>query len=314
MRRTHLSIVLGALLLACGACATPGPKRLAAPTGALAQEKPAAPAGAEAKPLRVYLIGNSLTYNVFQNPDTTSFMDERGHRFVHGMDICWGSPLSRIWSQPTTGSATTEPYGYYEKALTEYEWDVVTLQPYSSQLDGEKGDVASAVRFIEYARRKSPNAQFYIYQDWPAKEREGFDFSQMWMRECADGKSGWGLHSRDYCEKLVRGIREALPGLKRPVLVIPGGDVLYELDQRMKAGKVPGYRGAAELYADKIHTNAVGNYAVRCAFYATLYGVDPRGLPTTIAGKAPVSDELAAIFQDAAWKVVSEHALAAVRR
>lgn len=294
MTRTCLSILLGVLLLACSSCAITGTNR-----------SPAAGAP-EAKPLRVYLIGNSLTYNVFQNPDTTSFMNERGHRFDYGMDISWGSPLWRLWAQPTTGTATTEPFGYYAQALTQYQWDAITLQPYSSQLDGEKGDIAAAVRFIEYARKKSPDAQFYIYQDWPSKDKEGFDFSAKWLRECTDGKSGWGLHSRDYCEKLLRGIREAVPDLKKPLLVIPGGDLLCELDRRMKAGQVPGYHDVGELYVDNIHFNAVGDYAVRCVFYATLYGEDPRGLPATVAGQTVVSDELAAIFQDAAWTVVGK--------
>ena len=57
-----------------------------------------------------------------------------------------------------------------------------------------------------------------------------------------------------------------------------------------------------------------GWYVVRCTFFATLYREDPRGLPEDLAGTPPVSKELAAIFQDAAWTVVSQHPLAGIKR
>ena len=102
--------------------------------------------------------------------------------------------------------------------------------------------------------------------------------------------------------------------MKKPVLMIPAGDVLYELDQRMKAGKVPGFHGAGDLYKDYIHLTDVGWYAVRYTFYATLYREDPRGLPEDLAATPPVTKELAAIVQDAVWTVVSQHPLAGVKR
>jgi hypothetical protein len=58
------------------------------------------------------------------------------------------------------------------------------------------------------------------------------------------------------------------------------GDVLLELDARMKAGKLPGYTEIAQVYVDGIHFNNVGSYVVGTTFYATLFRDDPRGLTT----------------------------------
>ena len=61
--------------------------------------------------------------------------------------------------------------------------------------------------------------------------------------------------------------------------MVPVGHVLHELNQRMKAGEVPGYKTVWELYKDGIHLNNVGSYVVGCTFFATLYKENPKGLP-----------------------------------
>ena len=86
---------------------------------------------------------------------------------------------------------------------------------------------------------------------------------------------------------------------------------MYELNQQMKAGKVPGNKDIHELFADGIHLNNVGSYVVGCTYFATLYKQNPKGLPS-----APYKVEdakLAGIIQDLVWKVVSDHELAGVK-
>jgi hypothetical protein len=110
--------------------------------------------------------------------------------------------------------------------------------------------------------------------------------------------------------RLTLALRRAYPPPAKPVLLVPAGDVLLELDRRMKAGKVPGYRDIGQVYADGIHLKDVGSYIVGCTFYATLYRDNPVGLPS-----APykVHDaRLARLIQEAAWDVVSTNDLAGV--
>ena len=102
--------------------------------------------------------------------------------------------------------------------------------------------------------------------------------------------------------------------------MVPVGDVLLELHERMRAGKVPGFTDIAEVYVDGIHFNNVGSYIVGTTFYATLFRDDPRGMTAEPYNEKLdpkkdrlIDEELAAAIQDAVWTVVSKHPLAGVR-
>ena len=92
--------------------------------------------------------------------------------------------------------------------------------------------------------------------------------------------------------------------------MVPVGHVMYELNQRMKAGQVSGYTHIKQLFADGIHLNNVGSYVVGCTYFATLYKENPKGLP---GEPYKVMDpKLAEVIQETVWKVVSTYELAGV--
>jgi hypothetical protein len=94
--------------------------------------------------------------------------------------------------------------------------------------------------------------------------------------------------------------------------MVPVGHVLYELNQRMKAGEVPGHKQIKEIFADDIHLNNVGSYVVGCTYFATLYRQDPKGLSSE---PYKVTDlKLVEVIQDTVWKVVSTNELAGVAK
>jgi hypothetical protein len=236
-----------------------------------------------------------------------------------------GAPLQWIWQHPNDGF-NEAPFGRYREALGGFTWDVLSLQPFDRQLDdGPDSDLAMARNFIDLARAKSPNVQVYIYQRWPRRD-EGpnkslsLDYRAKWLREYTGGHDGTN-ETRDYFGKLVAALREAYPTGLNPVLMVPVGDVLLELDSRMKAGRVPGFTSIEQFYADGIHFNNVGSYAVAMTFYATLLRDDPRGLGAgdyggrldEKRGDRPIDAALAAAIQDAAWSIVREHPLAGIK-
>ena len=94
--------------------------------------------------------------------------------------------------------------------------------------------------------------------------------------------------------------------------MVPVGHVMYELNQRMKAGEVPGYKAIKEVFADGIHLNNVGSYVVGCTFFATFYKENPKGL----SGEPyKVHDgKLAEVIQETVWRVVSTNELAGVAK
>ena len=57
----------------------------------------------------------------------------------------------------------------YPKALADYQWDVLSLQPFDRYIEGNDGDLTMAKNFIDLTLKKSPNVQVYIYSRWPRR-------------------------------------------------------------------------------------------------------------------------------------------------
>jgi hypothetical protein len=258
--------------------------------------------------LRVYHVGNSVT-DTINYEGLRQLAQSRGHQYVFGRHMIPGAPLSWIWEHPEDGFSE-EPFGYYPNALPNYQWDVLTLQPFDRNLDGNDGDVVMAKNYINLALPKSPNLRIYIYSRWPRRDEDGsLDVDSKWLREYTGGWDGT-QETKDYFERLTLELRKAYPKIQERILMVPVGDVLYELEQRMKAGQVPGYSSITQVYSDGIHFNEVGSYIVGCTFYATLYKENPKGLA---ANPYNVNNpELVSQIQDAVWKVVSTHRFSGV--
>jgi len=292
------------------------------------QFAPAADAPRKHQELRVYHIGNSVT-DAIHYKSLQQMARANGDTYVYGRHMIPGAPLQFIWDKPATGFKEN-PYGYYPTALKDYEWDVITLQPFDRQLDSKDGfgDLPHCKKFIDLALPKSPGVQVYVYERWPRRKEkvknnpssgyEPFDYQQQWQRKYT-GKWDGSNETRNYFEQLTKALRDAYPKLEKPVLMIPVGEVLFELDKRIKAGKVPGLESIEALYVDGIHFNNVGAFIAGTTFYATMFKTDPRGIDTRAYGPGksekdkPIAPELAKAVQDVVWEVVSTHPLAGVK-
>jgi hypothetical protein len=275
------------------------------------------------KPCRAYFVGNSVT-DTIRYGSLVRLAASRGHTLTWGRDMIPGAPLSWLWEHPKDGFQE-EPFGLYPRALPEFPWDVLSLQPFDRHLDGKDGDLAMAGKFVDLALKRSPDIQVYVYSRWCRRDKakDGsliLDYKTKWLRNYTGGWDGTE-ETRDYFEKVVAGLRKAYEGRAKPVLMIPVGDVLLELDTRMRAGKVPGYSDIAQVYVDGIHFNNVGSYIVGVTFYATIFRDDPKGLTAEPYNEKldPRNDRLidnilAAEIQDAVWGVVSVHPLAGLHR
>jgi hypothetical protein len=259
--------------------------------------------GVEAKELRVYMIGNSLTDNV--NYDGFKKLAEsRGYTHTWGRSMIPGAPISWHWTHE--GGFTQPPFGGWKKALTEYQWDAITLQPFSTY----KNELDAAKNFIELIVKKSPAAQVFVYAQWMTRDKGDFDMA--WTQP-----GGTATGTRDYYEKFVVELRQACPNMK-PFRLIPAGHAMYLLNQKIKAGQVPGFRDIREVYNDGIHLNNVGSYIAGCSFFATIYGESPVGLPFEPYQLQPgyrgttITPELARIIQETVWEIVATHPLTGV--
>lgn len=255
----------------------------------------AATAGAQ-DPFSVYFVGNSLSDNInYTGLDDLATL--AGHDHVWGRHMIPGAPLAWIWDHPEDGFSQN-PYGLYPNALPNYEWDALSLQPFDRQLND---DLGHASNFIDLALTHPANADMdvYVYGHWPRQSQDGW-YDVHWRKDYTGGWDGT-FETADYYEDLTTALRAAYPNLD--IWIVPVGEVMYELNQKFKAGEVPGYTHIVDLFADGIHLNDMGEYVSGLTYYATMYGEDPHGLPSTPYGweDAPLRDAI----QDCVWDVVT---------
>ena len=223
---------------------------------------------ADPQTLRVYFIGNSVTDTV-RYGELAKLAAAREVKLDWGRTMIPGAPLEWIYTHPNDGFQQ-EPYGTWKKALNEFAWDAVSLQPFDRHLHGKNaagqdlGDVALIKGFAEMASRKNPEVQIYLYARWPrvtsggkgvpfdkndydpTKPGSGNDLSKVddfTTRWEAKFSGGWDNtnEGRYYFDTLLREVRKELPALKKPPLLVPVGHAMNALHLLMKAGSVPGY-------------------------------------------------------------------------
>lgn len=147
----------------------------------------------------------------------------------------------------------------------------------------------------------NPDCQVYVFANYPeiGKQREKKD---LWEERWLFDKD---TRSRATFQKVTDGISANFPD-KKPVKIIPVGEVMYRLHRRMKEGNVPGYQHIADLYADGVHLNSEGKYLEAVTHYAVVFQEDPHDC--IISGlrfwKGPYSVDKA--FGEVVWDVVSE--------
>lgn len=100
--------------------------------------------------------------------------------------------------------------------------------------------------------------------------------------------------------------------------IVPGGRMLAAVHDDIGRGAAPGGLAAiGDLFADSIHPNPLGRYALACLVYACLYRRSPEGLPAAAADRhgrpfPRVPAALAGYFQRRAWSVARADARSGV--
>ncbi len=315
----------------------------------------------KAQPYRVYYIGNSLTdclkYDAFQE-----MVESSGQLLTWGRKMIPGAPIIWHWDHPRDGFAGFG--GYPEDAFAKYSWDAMTLQPFIQNGDNPNRSIIYALKYTELLRKTNPHATVYIYAQWVGHNDEDWfklfdgpspvpgwsDEMKTWpelLKKLKDvGYTGLDDHSFPHqYEATTMGLRLAL-GENPNVYMIPSGQTIRLLGEKMRAGLVPGTtlwqqisdeKGTQrweckdvekltslwQLYNDSIHINNIGSYLVGCTYYATMFKKSPVGVdfrsytPTKDTARATVrynyiSKELADMIAQTAWEVVATEPLSGV--
>jgi hypothetical protein len=268
--------------------------------------------------IRAYHIGNSVTDTLRYNGVNAQAVS-MGHTYTYGKHISPGVRLAQTWNYQTNSGQqmySANGFGLYRDALTNHTWDVVTMQPFDSILSGADGDLAMVKNFINYTLPTSPNARFYVYSRWPRFINGTLNYEQRWLTPYT--YTGTNIYdpsneTRGYFQTLVDRVNQEMPTLGKRVLMVPVGDVLLEVDRRMRAGRIPGFSSVNQLFTDHIHFGDTGSYIVGMTFFATLYRDNPMGTAKPV-NWANISSAQVAQFQEAVWQVVSGHAYSGVLR
>lgn len=285
-----------------------------------------------------YHLGNSLTSD--SRPHwMNGFAQQLGYaQHTWGWNDISGRSLNYIEAYPDgkPGASdqvyTESPYGNYLNALPNYHWDAVTLQPYNgANASGTNptiaGEISAAVNMINLARTNSSNAntKFYLLGAWPylpnyISSTDNDDYLTAWDKPVADNTNQymWVGRSRQLYEVMLKHVREETNDAQ--VYIIPTGEVLYELTNRIKQGQISGLSSIDEIYRDTVHLTyssapgstgvGIGRYIAATTMFSTLYGVSPDGLiDPEYANLDPV---LRAQLNDVVWDVVSSYQYAGV--
>jgi hypothetical protein len=264
------------------------------------------------KTRRAYHIGNSVT-DTLNYKGLRQLAAERGDNYIYGRHVIPGTPLVGMWDNQKQGF--TEPrYGPSIHALENFQWDVLTLQPFDRLLEGDReSDFETCSRFIETALKTSPDVQVYIYQRWPKRpiigkpkydgtdKCERIDYLTLWNQKYT-GQWGTTIETRDYFDQLVTKLNAALGDrLRHPVRVIPVGEVMARFQEAIRDGKVGAMTSINDLYVDNVHLNSTGQYLVGLTFYATMFDADVRA--AGIRGYPGVDPVVAKVIQDCVMQV-----------
>lgn len=253
-------------------------------------------------PAAVYHLGHSLV-----GRDMPAMLAQLGgHKF--NSQLGWGASLRNHWQDEVPGHAeenATEAYRAAKEALDSGAYSAVVVT--------EMVELRDAIRWHESAKHLAkwalrakagnPAVRIYLYETWhPLDDPSGWE-----ARVAADLPGLWEA------EVLRPAVAEA-----GAIYVIPGGQVMAALAAAAEAGELPGLTSRHDFFADQIHFNDLGAYAIALTHYAVIYGRSPLGLPHLLrradgTAAEPVPEGAVAAMQSLVWAEVQGYALTGVR-
>jgi Ca2+-binding RTX toxin-like protein len=219
-----------------------------------------------------------------------------------------GAPL--IWQWENGASAQ----GVNARAvLPSGNYDVVVMTeavPLLNHLTWS--DTTTYVRnYYDLAVASNPDARVYVYETWHSLN-SGTGVPVQWDDE---DHIPWRQrldNDIDRWQGIVDDVNAGLAPGQPEVMLIPAGQAMALLYDRIEAGQVPGVSSINQFFSDDIHLNDLGLYFITMVQYSTIFGDDPANLPSQLplewgGALGPSSDALADVLQDIAWTAVTSY-------
>ena len=228
-----------------------------------------------------YHIGNSLTWSAV-SPGLPSVVQALGGSLSVGYHIRCGSPLENIVAEPgVTCVPPPSPYGTWQNALTQHEWDYVTFQTHAGMAATE---IQAAIDLVATATAGGRNAgtRFFVYSAWPTRSD-----TQTYREARTQPLTSIAFNTNAFLGELYSSVVAAHPAVEFGY--VPVGEVLLRLDDELRASPVAGLTSAWDLYGDSLHLNGVGRYVAHATLAAVLTGRPPAELyfAPSLVGSVP---------------------------
>jgi hypothetical protein len=281
----------------------------------------------------VYHVGNSLTGDLVSQfrKIATPYENAQGNTFQWGLHFRGATSLSFIYANPTAPKTSsiraTNTDGYtwktvgddgfvpWTKALPDNHWDAVTLQPWQDDSKATlKSDTEAVNGMIAAAKTRPDNAstRFYLYCAWTDVKYDELDsYRQAFLTPIPNHPDQLAKPTRDYFRHLADAVRQTNPN----VAMIPAGEVLLALDEKMRAGRFEHLSSVRQLHRDVIHLNALGANVAAWTAFAVIFKKSPVGLPANglEAGKSQppfenvteISPADLKLMEETVWEVVT---------
>ncbi|MCI0685464.1 MAG: hypothetical protein L0Y71_25465 [Gemmataceae bacterium] len=170
----------------------------------------------------------------------------------------------------------------------------------------------------------NPRIRVTVQEFWMPFDHDQLTFPKQRPKKVErNGRTGPELHKMHaaYFKSMDDHVRELNDKHKKQVVfVVPTGQAVIALRERISAGQAPGLKTQDELFTDAIgHVRGPVKALVAYCHYAVIYRKSPVGLPApSVLGKPkdgkPNDDgALNRLLQELAWDAVRQHPLSGVR-
>lgn len=264
----------------------------------------------EASPLAVRQIhsGHSLTDIYSSNPwpgrlilATEKIRGTRPYDTIF-RSIMPGSPLHWHWKNPTDYPDARQNIDEFELLVITEAVPLLSIDEYfqNDTLDyfdtwvantWEEGNGGKGAELMLYStwtfwQHSGPPPEYDPEPDVPFRERleiDGARWERMQDHANANRPDGMPL-----------------------IYMIPGHRMMMRIYDDIQAGAAPGLDSIGDIFADDIHLNDTGQYAITTLVYAVIYQRNPREIPDRLAVPGDtLSAEQARYFKQIAWEVAT---------
>jgi len=265
------------------------------------------PAASVPKGQRVFSCGHS--FHVFV-PGILSTMARSAGIDDHaqvGMSAIGGSRVIQHWNVPDTKNKAKE-------ALQAGKVDVLTLSPIHLPDEGIEN-------FAALALKHNPDVRITVQEFWLPFDIYDTTFKQRPAKVDHNALTGPELRKlhEPYFQAMDNHVRSLNQKFgKQALFVVPVGQAVIALREKIIAGQTPGLKTQEDLFTDAIgHARPPLQALVAYCHFAVIYRRSPAGLPLPAIlarpGNPKEYDPLNRLLQELAWDAVMQHPLSGVK-